>query len=353
MMQRDEQPEIEQNIKKLIQMYGGDPESFEGELVSQIIETGLKLMSEGHDTGQLKVITRSIKEMRYAYRIFNRYKEGPCVSIFGSARTPEEHPDYQAAKRFSALMAQNGWMCITGAANGIMKAGSEGSQKEQSFGLSIRLPFEAQSNAVFEGDPKLIIFRYFFTRKLMFMSHSNAMAAFPGGVGTLDELFEMLTLMQTGKTHIIPVVLVEGANGIYWKNWHTYIEDNLLKNRWISPEDVHFYYIASSPEDAVQHILKFYSRYHSSRYVKDQLVIRLMTPLSDKQLDILNEKYRSIISQGKMISSGPLPEETDHLDLPRLVFCHTRRDFGKLRLLIDDINQFQKNHFQEVSATKP
>lgn len=332
--------EIPEHINAFIAHFNGDPTSYKGQLIAQIIYTALKLMAEDHDLGQLKVIARSIAEMRYAYSIFDKYKDAPCVSIFGSARTPEDHPDYVAAKEFSALMAQQRWMCITGAANGIMKAGLEGPEKAQSFGLSIRLPFETGSNTVIEGDPKLIHFRFFFTRKLMFMSHSDALAAFPGGLGTLDELFEMLTLMQTGKANIIPVVLVEGQKGNYWEQWQAYIDDNLLKNHWISPEDLSLYYLAKSPEDAAKHIFKFYSRYHSSRYVKDILVIRMLNKLTDQQVDQLNQQFSSIVAEGRMSLSGPLPEETDHLSLPRLIFTHTRKQFGKLRQLIDAINAF-------------
>lgn len=332
----EHQKEIDDFIKK----NGGDPATYEGNLVGQIISTALKLMEEKHDLGELKVITRSIKEMRYAYNIFKRYSNGPCVSIFGSARTPEDHPDYIAAKVFSTLMAKNGWMCMTGAAEGIMKAGIEGTEKGQSFGLSIRLPFESGANTLIEGDPRLISFRFFFTRKLMFMSHSHAMAAFPGGFGTLDELFEMLTLIQTGKANIIPIVLCEGTGGNYWQQWRRYINDNLLDNRWISPEDENLYYLASTPSDGVEHILKFYTRYHSSRYVNEFLVIRMKSPLTLEQLEKLNTDFKSLVSQGKLELSGPLPEETDHLDLPRLVFQHTRRDIGRLRQLIDAINDF-------------
>lgn len=331
---------IQQEIRSLIQENGGDPESFSGQLVSQIIETAMKLMTEKHDIGQLKVITRAIKEMRYAYNIFNKYKTGPCVSIFGSARTPEDHPDYIIARDFSAGMASKGWMCITGAANGIMKAATEGPEKAQSFGLSIRLPFESSSNTVIEGDPKLIIFRYFFTRKLMFMSHSQALVAFPGGVGTLDELFEMLTLIQTGKANVIPIVLLEAAGGTYWPNWQKYIDDNLLKKGFISPEDMKLYYMAPSVDAAVAHILKFYSRYHSSRYVKDMFVIRLLSPLTTEQIAVLNNKYKDVLASGSFYATPPFPEETDHLDLPRLAFHHNRRNFALLRLLIDDINNF-------------
>lgn len=331
---------IQEAISDLISKCGGSPESFDGELIAQMIESSLKLIHDKHDTGQLKVINRSLKEMRYAYRIFNEYKGVRRVSIFGSARTPEDHPDYIAAKNFGLEMAKNNWMCITGAANGIMKAGLEGSTRASGFGLGIRLPFEAPLNTILEGDPKLIVFRYFFIRKLMFMSHSDALAAFPGGYGTLDELFEVLTLIQTGKANIVPIVLMEGDGGVYWKNWLEYVEKHLLGNRWICPADQNLYYIAPTISDGVSHILKFYSRYHSSRYVKDILVIRLLEPLTESQLGILNKDFSVLIKEGNIYASDPFPEETDHLDLPRIAFEHTRHDYGLVRALIDQINDF-------------
>ena len=307
-------------IQDLIAMCGGPTDTFESDLVLQLIQTSLKLHVEKHDTGQLKLITRALKEMRYAFRIFNQYTGSKRISIFGSARTPEDHPDYIAAKIFSNLMASQGWMCITGAANGIMKAGVEGSQRESSFGLSIKLPREVPTNTVIAGDPKLIIFRYFFTRKLIFMSHSDAVAAFPGGVGTMDELFEVLTLLQTGKANMIPVVLLEGETGGYWDQWEKYVQDQLLANGWMSPEDVNLFFKAGSIENAVEHINRFYHRYHSQRYVKDNLVLRLKEQLTDAQVNQLNDKFPILIKSGRMEMCQPFLEEADHLDLPRLTF---------------------------------
>lgn len=333
--------EAQQAIKNLIEMFGKTSTTFEAGLVIEMIESSLKLLIENYDTGQLKLINRSLKEMRHAYRIFNKFKHSRCISIFGSARTPEDHPDYIAAMAFSKKIAEKGWMCITGAANGIMKAGLEGSQRESSFGLSIRLPFEIPTNTVIEGDPKLIVFRYFFTRKLMFLTHSDAAAVFPGGFGTLDELFEILTLIQTGKANIIPVVLIEGENGVYWRDWKKYIDQHLLANGWISPEDLHLFYIAKSIDDAVKHVQHFYHRYHSSRYVGDKLVLRLSSELTEEQLENLNEEFKSLVAEGKIEQGKAFPEETDHLDLPRLIFHHTNRDFGILRAMIDTINEFE------------
>ena len=326
-------------IRNLITECGGDFTTFDGELVAQLIQTSLRLLMEGHDTGQLKLISRALKEMRYAYRIFNQYGGVRRVSIFGSARTPEDHPDYKIAKEFSQQMAAYGWMCMTGAANGIMKAGLEGAKKESGFGLSIKLPFESGANSFIEGDPKLISFKYFFTRKLMFMSHSDAVAAFPGGFGTMDELFEVLTLMQTGKASILPIVLMEGGKG-YWQHWEDHLNKQILAKGWMSPEDKHFYHIAKNVEDAVEHIQDFYRTYHSSRYVKENLVMRLHHPLAPQQIDKLNDGYGILIKSGKIESCNPFPEENDHLELPRITFCHNRMHYGTVRALINQINSF-------------
>lgn len=332
---------VVQAIQTLMSSVGEAQDSLEKELVTQLIQTSLKLYADKHDVGQLKLMTKALKEMRYAYRIFNQYPGSQRISIFGSARTPENHPDYDTAKMFSNLMAQRGWMCITGGANGIMKAGIEGSEKEASFGLSIKLPFEIPTNAVIAGDPKLIIFRYFFTRKLMFMSHSDAIAVFPGGFGTMDEIFEVLTLIQTGKTNPLPLVLLEGENGCYWNHWEDYVQQQLLRSGWICQEDTKLYYKAPSVEKACEHIHHFYKRYHSQRYVKEFLVIRLKEELTKDQIHQLNTLYgKTLVKSGEIFACTPFPEETDSLDLPRLAFIHNRQHFGTLRLLIDQINNF-------------
>lgn len=333
-------PEIVQKIKELIGLAGIEPDSLKEDLIGQIIYTSLRMSQENIDMGQIKLMTRSFKEMRHAYRIFNKHREGHCVSIFGSARTPPSDPDYLAAKAFSSAMSAKGWKCMTGAAEGIMKAGLEGAEKGASFGLSIRLPFENSENtSLLAGDPKLINFRYFFTRKLMFLSHSDAIAAFPGGVGTQDELFEALTLMQTGRSNIIPLVLLEGRGEDYWQAWENYVQDNLLAKGFISPEDQNLYFRAPSVEKAVAHIEQFYRRYHSSRYVKDLLIIRLLTPLPSHQIALLNQEFRQLFKHGEIYSTSPLPEEDDHLDLPRIAFEHHHRSFGLLRAMIDRINE--------------
>ncbi len=327
-------------VQDLIRQWGGDPDDFRGRLVTQLVQTGLKLIPDGHDTGQVKLLTSALKEMRYAYRVFNRYRGVPKLTIFGSARTPETHPDYIAAREFSAAIAAKGWMAITGAGDGIMKAGHEGPKRESSFGLSIRLPFETTANEVIEGDPKLINFRYFFTRKLMFVTHADAVAVFPGGFGTQDELFEALTLVQTGKSNIVPIVLVEGENGTYWGGWDAYMRGHLLRNGWISPEDPGIYHIATSIDDAVDHITGFYRMYHSSRYVGPVLAMRLKQRLGDAEIETLNVEFGDLVKEGRIEQTTALEGEQDHLDLPRLAFVHSRSKFGRLRMLIDRINSF-------------
>ncbi|HAW95481.1 MAG TPA: LOG family protein [Phycisphaerales bacterium] len=307
---------------------------------SEMIETVTKLLQNDADLGQLKLINSALKEMRYSYDIFNKYKGVRKVSIFGSARTPEDHEDYLAAHEFGRLIAEDGWMSITGAGDGIMKAGHAGPTREASFGLRIRLPFETTANDVIEGDPKLINFRYFFTRKLMFVSHSDAIAVFPGGFGTQDELFESLTLMQTGKSEIVPVVLVEGEGGNYWEQWQKGLTDNLLEKGWISPEDPALYHIAPDVNSAVEHVLRFYRRFHSSRYVGDRFVMRLKERLRDEQVRALEKEFGDLVAKGGMEQSGALKAENTHLELPRLHFHFVRRSFARLRMMIDRLNEF-------------
>ncbi len=336
----DNRIETAETVAALVESVGGDPSTFDGRLITDLILTCLKMIPDGHDTGQLKLINSAMKEMRYAYRVFNRYVGTRKVSIFGSARTPGDHPDYIAARDFSAAIARHGWMGITGAGDGIMKAGHEGPSRAASFGLSIRLPFETTANDVIEGDSKLINFRYFFTRKLMFMTHADAVAVFPGGFGTQDELFESLVLVQTGKSNIVPIVLLEGEGGVYWHHWERYIGKNLLDNGWISPEDTGICYRAASPQDALEHILHFYREYHSSRYVNEMLVMRVRSEPTDEQMERLNDEFGVLVRRGRIERSGPLRGETDHLEMPRIAFEHTRYRLGMVRRLIDRLNDF-------------
>lgn len=336
---RVDDADIAARIDQLVRDVGGQPGTFDSDLVHELVASGLKLIPDGRHTGELKLITAAVKELRYAFRVFGKYPEPHKITIFGSARTPKDHPDYAATVEFSKLMADSGWMVITGAGGGIMEAGLVGPGREKSFGVAIRLPFEQTTNEVIAGDSKLITFRYFFTRKLMFISQAEAVALFPGGFGTMDEAFELLTLVQTGKASMVPIVLCQGKGETFWDEWLTFIKGGLLKRKWISEEDVHLFHICRSAEEARDHVLRFYSVYHSSRYVRDDLVIRLRRPLANADVQRLASTYARLIKSGTMVQRGPLEQENDNLHLPRLVFTHTRREFGLVRKLIDDINE--------------
>lgn len=338
---RVDDPEFVARMEAMIQECGGDLETLDGRLIRDIMTTALKLITDGRDTGELKLLSASFKELRYAYTVFANHPAPHKVSIFGSARTQPDHPDYKVTVEFSKMMAERGWQCITGAGDGIMKAGHEGPGAEASFGLAIRLPFETTANDVIRGDPKLINFRYFFTRKLMFLSQCEAVVALPGGFGTQDELFEVLTLVQTGRSSIVPIVLLEHPEGNYWKHWDNYVRRSLLDGRMISPEDLNLFHITRDPEDAAEHVTRFYRNYHSSRYVRDDLVIRMLRPIQDGDLERLNAEFAGIVREGAIHRCEPYEVEDEFLELPRIAFTHTRRDFGRVRRLIDRINEFE------------
>jgi uncharacterized protein (TIGR00730 family) len=224
---------------------------------------------------------------------------------------------------------------------GIMHAGHMGPGRASSFGVAIRLPFETNTNAVIEGDEKLIRFRYFFTRKLIFLSQAEAVALFPGGFGTLDEAFETLTLVQTGKSSPVPIVALEGAGGDYWSTWEQWVRTQLLDRGWISPEDPGIYHLAKDPVDAMSYVVRFYRNYHSSRYVGDHLVIRLHHPLRPEDVATIEDEFKILCKTGGFSASGPMPgEEEDHPHLPRLTFHHTRHKYGLVHRLIRRINDF-------------
>lgn len=312
-----------------------------GEIAKDIAATAEKLASDRTSVADMKLIYSTLKEMRRAFRVFSQYKGMRKVSTFGSARTPPDSPQYRQAHEFSRRMADAGYMVITGAGPGIMRACNEGSGRDRSFGINIRLPFEQSANDIIDKDPKLVTFKYFFTRKLMFVKEADAIALFPGGFGTHDEGFESLTLLQTGKSRPLPVVFIDAPGGTYWKTWKRYVVRHLLNEGLISKADMRLFRITDDLDVAVREIAHFYSRYHSSRYVGDRMVLRLNSPLSEDTIADLNEEFGDLLSRGKIQQTGALPEEADEPEiahLPRLVFHSARRHFGRLRILIDEVN---------------
>ena len=340
-------------IRALAQAFGECDDPKRLAMIETMIATALRLGRDDADQGELKLISSALKELRYSYRVFRPWRNRPKISIFGSARTPEDHADYEAAREFGRLMGEAGWMSITGAGDGIMKAGHEGPGQERSFGLRIRLPFETTANEVIAQDPKLINFRYFFTRKVMFVSHSRAIAALPGGFGTMDELFEALTLIQTGKSHPMPIILLEGEGGTYWPKWLSFVREELLDNGWISENDLSLLEIATDPEDARSRVVSFYRNYQSSRYVGNRFVIRLRRTPDAAMVADLEREFGQLSTDGVFTTGGPLPGETVDLDLPRLHYKSRRRDFGTVRQLIDRLNEVDVRDDDPTGSVEP
>lgn len=327
-------------VREFTQRYAPSPHA---DLLEQMIYTVCRLSKDATGRGELKILNHALKELRLAFRTFAPYAHIRKVSIFGSARTPEGHPQYEEARKFAERIQAAGWMVITGAGNGIMRAGHHGATREASFGVSINLPFEQSANDFIRDDPKLIKFKYFFTRKLMFVKEANAIVLFPGGFGTQDEGFEALTLVQTGKSHMVPIILCDAPGGTYWHHWRAYVESELLAQKLISPQDMDLFELTDRAEDAVQRILRFYRRYHSSRFVREKFVMRMLTPLTPAGLARINREFRDILAGGGFEQTlSALPAERGEFeDMPRLVFEFDRKSMGRLRKLIDVINMLE------------
>ncbi len=305
-----------------------------------MLVTLCRMAADDADRGDVKIINTTLKELRYAFKVFAPYSHIPKVSVFGSARTPQDHPEYIQAKKFARLMQQQGWMVITGAGDGIMRAGHQGASREASFGVAISLPFEQKTNTIIADDPKLITFKYFFTRKVIFVKEARAIVLFPGGFGTMDEGFESLTLVQTGKSLPTPIVMCDEPGGSYWQAWKDYVKRELLAKGMIDEADMNLFLVTDNVQDAVDEILRFYRRYHSSRYVFDNMVIRLHSPVSAGLLEELNDTYADILNDGRIEQfNEPLDgEEGEYPGKARLAFHFDRRSSGRLRMLINRIN---------------
>jgi uncharacterized protein (TIGR00730 family) len=331
-------PPFDARVQELVRDWGAEKSP---ELIEEMIVTALKIARDQMGVADLKLINRSLKELRYAAKVFAPYAQFRKVVVFGSARIAAEAREAKVAEDFAREMVAHDYMVITGGGDGIMGAAQRGAGREHSFGLNIRLPFEQQANVIIEGDPKLINFNYFFTRKLNFVKETHAFALFPGGFGTMDECFEVLTLMQTGKARVIPVVLLDRPDGNYWQTWMKFVTDHLFKIGFVSPEDFYFFKIAHSVKEAADEILQFYKVYHSARWVGEQLVIRICQPLSSRAIVDLNKNFADLVREGEIVQGSALRQEKNEpeiWDLPRVILNPYRRSFGRFRQLIDAIN---------------
>lgn len=295
------------------------------------------------DIGRLdrKIANSALKELRTAFNVFARLQDRPKLTIFGSARTPAGDPEYETAKALGRAMAARGWMIVTGAGPGIMHAGHEGAETAHSIGVNIVLPFEAEPNPVIAGDPKLVNFRYFFTRKLMFIKESDAFVLLPGGFGTLDECFELLTLIQTGKSDMHPIVMLDAPGGTYWKDFDVFLKGSVMRRGFADETDQNLYLVTDDLQEAIDEVEGFYRVYHSERYCEGELVLRLKIAPSDDVIEKLNVEFEDVLlTPIRRVTAFPQEiRDDDHVDLPRVALSYLRSRAGRLRRLIDRLNE--------------
>ena len=349
---RTGEPELDRRVLDLLEATGAEEDR---DQLYEILVSGVRLAGDATDRLDLKIANAALKEMRNAFKAFAPYEHIPKVTIFGSARTQAVDPLYIQTRELAKVLADQGWMVVTGAGPGIMQAGMEGAGREHSFGVSIRLPFETGANEVIAGDTKLVSMKYFFTRKLMLMKESSAFVCLPGGFGTMDETFELLTLQQTGKSEPAPIVLMETKGDTYWRAWQQFVRDELAGRGLINPEDINLAMITDSPEAAADEVLGFYRNYHSIRWVGDRLVIRLRGEPTDDELEQLNSRFGDVCSAGRIERTEPLPPEVtdqDHLELPRIAMHFNQWRIGRLNGLVRAINSLASTPELPAMATE-
>lgn len=330
-------------LDQMIAEYIGELPERDVRISEEIVATALKLAREQVNTLDRKIVNATLKELRHAFRVFHAYKDIRKVTIFGSARTLPTDPEWSVARDFSREIAERGWMVITGAGPGIMEAGHEGAGRERSFGANILLPFEAKPNIHIADDAKLINFKYFFTRKLTFIKEADAFVLLPGGYGTLDEAFELLTLIQTGKAPLHPIVLLDRPDGEYWKGFEDFLRSELLARGYVNEDDLSLYRRMDDHSEAVDHIDFFYSTYNSQRLVGKKLVFRLNVEPHEKVLQVLSEEFTDILHgpvERTTASQGEIADD-DLVDLPRIALRFDRQHTGRLRQLVDRLNELQ------------
>ena len=308
--------------------------------VKQLLANVLRAAGSSIEEHDLEMMNRTLDEMLAADKMFLPYRNVRKITCFGSARIREDEPAYQQAKRFAQHAARAGYMVITGGGPGIMQACNEGATEHFSFGLNITLPYEQHANHVVDGSDKMMNFYYFYTRKLNFLKQTDALVAFPGGFGTMDEIYECITLMQTGKSTLFPVVLLDPPGETFWGRWVHFIRKELLEAGLISPEDMSLLYVSKSSEDALAYIERFYRVFHSYYFRGEAITIRLMNPLSEKTMEWLREGFADLMPQGDLeqVASGEDDPEPLLANLPRLHFSLQRGNYARLKEMIDAIN---------------
>ena len=334
-------PYVDERLREMV----SELSPYDAQMVFEMMTSALALAKDPISRLDRKIANTALKEMRYAFNVFAPYRNVRKVTIFGSSRTAKGRPEYALARDFSRTIADRDWMVVTGAGPGIMEAGHEGAGGARSFGVNIMLPFEATANPYIAGDPKLINFKYFFTRKLMFIKESDAFVLLPGGFGTLDEAFELLTLIQTGKSDLHPIVMLDVPHGTYWKSFDRYLREELLEDGYIAESDLELFTYTDDLNQAVEEIERFYRVYHSQRYVNDRLIFRLNSMPSEEELAVLSKEFDDIL-EGPIEPTGPSAGEirdNDVVDLPRIALNFDRIHAGRLRALVDRLNDTAPN----------
>lgn len=312
------------------------------DVLRHLLVTAATMAQSNFERLNLKIATDALREFTNAFKVFEPYHSQRKITLFGSARTSPTDPAYAVAKEVASRLSQKGWMTITGAGQGIMLAGLEGAGPEMSFGINIKLPFEQGANHIIANDPKLVEMKYFFTRKVMLMKESDGFVIMPGGFGTLDETFELLTLIQTGKAQPAPVVLLDAKGGTYWNAWHKFINEEVISRDLVSRPDESLFLITQDIDAAIAEILDFYRNYHSLRFVGKKLIMRVNTLPTDDELSKLNSEFQDLCQSGAIEPYNATPQEIadgDYTALPRLSFEFNRVSHGRLRQLINAINQ--------------
>ncbi len=331
--------ELDAAVRQVLDTVGAERDR---DVLLDILVSATLLAGDGADRLDLKITSAALKEMRAAFRAFAPYTSVRKATIFGSARTVPTHGSYGQAKALAAELAAAGWMVVTGAGPGIMAAGLEGAGRQASFGVNIRLPHEQEANEFIVGDDKLVSMKYFFTRKLMLMKESTGFVSLPGGFGTLDETFELFTLVQTGKAVPAPIVLLDEPGGTFWTGFTRFLNDSVLPHGYIDAADFDLFLVTDDAAAARDELLTFVRNYDSLRWVGSRLVIRMRHAPTDHEMQALNAEFGALARRGELERTPPLRAEVadgDRLDLERIVFEYQGFQAGRLRRLINALNR--------------
>ena len=268
-------------------------------------------------------------ELLLVAKLFGPWRSRMKVLVFGSARTPKDHPLYQVTKEFGQIMTKADWMSITGAGGGIMEATSEGAGHDHTIGVNIKLPFEQHANPFIDAENKVVSVKNFFTRKVSMVREADAFVCLPGGFGTLDELYEVLTLIHTGKSSPAPVVLIDTPGGTFWSKWLDFLETEIIGGAYIGQPDSSLIKLCTTAESAAEEIFTFYSNYVDCSFDSGQVVINLVNEPTQAQV-------QSLLNVTPQLSKSPEFTKSGN----SIIASFEGRNYVGLRLVINEINSW-------------